>query len=107
MDRTHPTTARLETAPPATERGRRQDDPIHNRRSLDALHVGGVESLCARLDLELDLLTLGERLEPIHRDRGEVHEDIFAPLLLDEAIPLGVIEPLYFPSGHCALPPTE
>src|SRR5436190_18172914 len=99
------TTASLqETAPPATDRGRRQEEPTHNRRSLDALHVGGVESLRTRLDLELDLLTLGECLEPVHRDRGEVDEDILAALLLDEAIPLGVIEPLYFPSGHCALP---
>src|SRR4051794_18456267 len=107
VDCAHTTGPLPKTAPPATERGRRQEHPTDNRRSLDALHVGGVKSLRTRLDLELDLLPLGERLEAIHRDRGEVHEDILAPFLLDEAIPLGIIEPLYFPSGHCARPPPE
>src|SRR5678816_1158458 len=74
--------------------------------ALDALHVGGVEPLCARLDLEFHLLTLSERLEPVHRDCREVDEDVLAPLLFNEAVPLCVIEPLHFPSGHCALPPT-
>ncbi len=63
-----------------------------------------MESLRARLDLELDLLTLGERLEPIHRDRGEVHEHVLAPLLLDEAVPLRVIEPLDRASSACHVP---
>ena len=70
-------------------------------RSAHALHVGGVKPLGTCLDLELDLLSLGKRLEPFHADRGEVNEDVFAPLLLDEAVTLGIIEPFHFPFGHC------
>ena len=87
--------------------GRRQENLANDPEVLDALHVGGVQSLRAGLDLELDLLPLGEGLEPVHRDRGEVDEHILTSLLFDEAVPLGVIEPLYFPSGQCALPPAE
>jgi hypothetical protein len=105
--------------PPAVRRSPRKQHrlPVRGRRlqypgawrtgSGQALHVGGVKSLGARLDLELHLLTLGERLEALHADRGEVDEHVLAPLLLDEAVPLGVIEPLHFPSGHCLLPPTK
>src|SRR5689334_9324680 len=69
---------------------------------LDALHVRRVEALGTRLDLELDLLTFGEGLEPIHHDRRKVDEHILAAILFNEAITLRVIEPLHFPSGHAS-----
>src|SRR5215204_1686639 len=105
MDRA-PTAVKCSENSTACHGGQADAGPGHCGR-LDALHVGGVESLRPRLDLELDLLTLGERFEPIHCDRGEVDEDVLASLLFDETVPLRVIEPLHFPSGHCALPPTE
>jgi len=69
---------------------------------LNASDVHRVEAFCTRLDLELDFLTFDERLEPIHHDRREMDEHILAAILLNEAVPLRVIEPLHFPSGHAA-----
>src|SRR3982751_6504982 len=68
--------------------------------SSDADHVRRVKPLVAALDLELDELSLGEGLETLHRDGGEVNEDVLPSLLLNEAIALGIIEPLDLPSGH-------
>src|SRR5690606_18628604 len=62
--------------------------------------VGGLEPLLRLTNLELHVLPLGERLEPLHRDRGEVDEDVLTVRLLNEAIALGVIEPLHLTSGH-------
>src|ERR1043166_8296791 len=59
-----------------------------------------MQSFLAGVDLELHLLTFGEALEPIHLDGGEVDEHIFSTVLFDEAITLGVIEPLHLPSCH-------
>src|SRR5258705_4253121 len=87
------------TAPPATGAGGSRIT-CGRRGDSDALHVGGVKTFRTGLNLELYLLALRERLEPVHRDCGEVHEDVLASLLFDEAIALGVIEPLHFPSGH-------
>ena len=84
----------LKTAPPATGQAVAGSAVLERRCSADALHVGGVKALRACLDLELDFLSLGERLEAIHRDRGEVHEDVLASFLFNEAVPLGIIEPL-------------
>jgi len=80
---------------------------VSKQRSAYALHVGGVKPLGTCLDLELDFLTFSKCLEAIHRDRREVDEDVLASFLLNEAIALGVIEPLYFPSGHCNLSPAK
>src|SRR5687767_9586866 len=61
---------------------------------LDRGDVRRLGALGALDDLELHLLTLGQRLVPLHRDRGEVDEDVLATLTLDEAVPLLVREPL-------------
>src|SRR5690606_25788192 len=74
--------------------------PSFGSRSADPLNVGRVQALVAVLDLELYFLSLGERLETVHRDCREMHEDVFTALLLNEAVALGIIEPLHFPSGH-------
>src|ERR1043165_4442553 len=62
---------------------------------LDGDDVRGLQALLPLHDLELDALTLGQRLVPLHRDRGEVDEHILALRPLDEAIALLVREPLH------------
>jgi hypothetical protein len=52
------------------------------------------------LNLELDDLAFSKRLEAVHLDRREVDEDVLARVLFNEAITLGVIEPLDLPSRH-------
>ena len=44
--------------------------------------------------LELDELALVQRFVSVHFDSGEVNEDVFTGLALNETIPLGRIEPL-------------
>jgi len=89
--------------PPAGEGRRRETWTAYECRGvLDARDVRRVEALCTRLDLELDFLTLGECLEAVHADRGKVHEDVLATFLFNEPVPLCVIEPLHFPSGHAS-----
>src|ERR1041385_7413498 len=66
--------------------------------SGDARHVGRMKPLLAGVDLELHFLAFGETLEAVHLDRGEMDEHIFSVVLLNEAISLGVIEPLHLPS---------
>lgn len=69
---------------------------------LDPRDVCGVESLRAALNLKLDYLSFRKAFETVHLDRGKMHEDVFAAFLLNEAIALGVIEPLNLPSGHAS-----
>src|SRR5512146_179564 len=91
----------LNARSPGVQTARRQSEEACVRRwSADLLNVGGVETFVAVLDLELDLLSFGKRFEAVHRDSGEMHEDVFAALLFNEAVALGGIEPLHFPSGH-------
>jgi hypothetical protein len=45
-------------------------------------------------DLELHLLTLAKGLEPLGLDRGMVYEDVRTALAGDEAVALGIAEPL-------------
>src|SRR6266571_1410382 len=71
---------------------------------LDLVDVGRLESLRALGDLELDGLALLESLVPFALDGGEVDEDVRSILLLDESVPLAVIEPLHFSPGHWARP---
>jgi hypothetical protein len=93
------------TTPPAIAGGRR-GWVVHSVRvtvveaSSDAGYVRYMESFLTGPDLELDFLTFRKRFEPIHRDGGEVHKDVLAAVLFDEAIAFGVIEPLHLPSGH-------
>src|SRR5690606_37385227 len=88
-------------SPPAWVQAGGYARPGEARRS-DASHVGGVEPLGAGLNLELDDLALRQGLEAVHLNGGEMYEDVFAALLLNEAIAFGVIEPLNLPSGHAS-----
>src|SRR5215831_21281365 len=89
----------LKTAPPAIAGGRLQGFDLSAVES-DADHVRSVEPFLAGADLELHFLSFGERLEPFHTDGGEVDEDVLTAVLFNEAVPLGVIEPLHLTSGH-------
>src|SRR5690606_26791490 len=86
-------------------RGERRQ-PIRPEKTTGAFRtsalrdVGGVQPLVAVLNLEFDSLSFLQRLESVHLDCREVHEHIVSALLFDEAISLGVIEPLHLPSGH-------
>src|ERR1700742_2153503 len=55
-------------------------------------------------DLELDALTVFQRLVAVHLDRGEVDEDVLPPVDRDEAIALLAVEPLDGALCHGALP---
>src|SRR6185437_8915194 len=67
---------------------------------LHALNVCRVKTFCTRLNLEFHFLSLSECLEAIHGDGREMHEDVFATLLLDETETLGIIEPLHLALCH-------
>src|SRR5688500_17756860 len=66
----------------------------------DSRDVGCVQTLFSSPNLELNFLPFRERLESVHGDCRKVHEHVFAAFLLNEAVPLGIIEPLRLPSGH-------
>jgi hypothetical protein len=55
----------------------------------------GLQALRALLDLELHKLALGKRFVSLHLNRGEMDENIFPRLALNEAISLGSVEPLH------------
>src|SRR5580765_1832214 len=63
--------------------------------------VAGLQALRPLHDLELDPLSLGERLEALTTDCGEVHEHVLATLLRDETETLRVVEPLHSTRRHC------
>src|SRR6476469_9388190 len=67
----------------------------------DLADVGGLKSLRALDDLELDVVALGERAEPLGNDGGVVHEHVFATVLRYEAESLRIIEPLDRALRHC------
>src|SRR5206468_2085425 len=56
--------------------------------------VRGLGTLWPLDDLELHTLAFGEGLEAVHRDRGEVDEDVVPSFALDEAVALLVRKPL-------------
>jgi hypothetical protein len=64
-------------------------------------HLRRLEALGRFLDLVLDGLALLEALESLHLHRGEVHENVFAALVVgDETEALVVVEPLDLAGGH-------
>src|SRR5437773_10925792 len=68
--------------------------------ALHANDVRGVQPLLSGLHFQLHRLPFAERLEPVHLDRREMHEDVLATFLLNEAVPLRIIEPLHLSPGH-------
>src|ERR1041384_7349200 len=64
--------------------------------------VGGADAAVGLLRVVRHLLALGEDLESRAGDGGEVHEDVLAAFVgLDEAEPLGLVEPLDGAGSHC------
>ena len=68
---------------------------LHRVSKLGFGYVFSLKTLGTLPDLELDQLSLVQRLIAIHLDRGEVNENIFSRLPLDETITLRCIEPLH------------
>ena len=52
-------------------------------------------------DLELHVVAFGQGAEALRDDGGVMHEHVLAPVLRDEAEPLGIIEPLDRALRHC------
>ena len=65
---------------------------------LEGLDVRGLQALGALGHFEFNRLAIVQRLVAISQDGGEVHENIFTALALDESKALARVEPL-----HCSL----
>jgi hypothetical protein len=63
--------------------------------SLQGPHVLSLPALGTLGHVELDRLAFLEAPEPACLDGREVHKNIFATLPADEAVALGIVEPLY------------
>src|SRR5215510_5454963 len=85
----------------ASRRGRPGD--VKKWFELNLANVGGLQPLGSASHVELEGLTLGQRLEPFALNRGEMHEDVFAVLLGDEAETLRFVEPLHGATSHLQL----
>src|SRR5712692_1244708 len=68
------------------------------RQRLEGCNVLSLEALRAFLHFKFHCLAFVERFISFHRDRGEMHENIFSRLALDESEALRSIKPL-----HCSL----
>jgi hypothetical protein len=66
-----------------------------NWAELHAADVSGLGALGSLLHFKDHFLPLTQGLEPLHGDRGEVHEDIGAARLLEESEALLFVEPLH------------
>src|SRR5690606_19765113 len=67
----------------------------------EAADVGSLQALGALLDVELDLLVLGQVAVAVTRDRLEVRENVFAAVVgSDEAEALVGVKPLNSSSCH-------
>jgi hypothetical protein len=69
--------------------------PIPRSYELEAYDVLSLQALRALLDLELDSLSLIERLIAVGLNGRKVYENVLAGLALDESVSLAGIEPLY------------
>jgi len=65
---------------------------------LEAGNVFRLKALGTLFHFKFNCLAFVERFVSVHHDGGEVHENIFSGLALDESIALRSIEPL-----HCSL----
>src|SRR5262249_14451330 len=70
----------------------------------DDANLLGFFALSAGRDLELDGVTLVERLVATAFDVGEVDEHVAGPFSRDEAEALLGVEKLHCASGHCMIP---
>src|SRR5262249_8608872 len=89
------TSRNASAVPPRRKCDATADEPAVASRWLHLADVGRLQPFRAARDLELDLITLGQALEALGRDRAEVHEHVLAALLCDEAKTLRIVEPLH------------
>src|SRR5712691_11947185 len=69
--------------------------PLSGRlRRVHGCDVGCLQAFGALHEVELNGRSFGERAEPLSLNRGEVNENILAAFHADEAIALGIVEPL-------------
>ncbi len=66
-----------------------------------------MKPLVPGLDLELHLLPFLKGFEALRLNGREVDEYVFTAVLGDEAVSLGIVEPLHSPLGHCEHPPAR
>jgi len=69
-------------------------------RELDRPDVFGLPAFRPFSDAELNGLTLLQAFKPACLDRRKMYKNVFAILAADEAVPLGVVEPLYCSLFH-------
>jgi len=60
---------------------------------VDGGNVGGLQTLGALLDFELNLLALFQTAETIGLNSGEVYEDILTTFMSNKAVAFAAIEP--------------
>lgn len=65
-------------------------------------YVYGLLALVVLLDLELDVLTLGKRLETVGYDTRVVNEYFAALFIKDKSVSFFAVEPFYFASHSSA-----
>ena len=65
--------------------------------------VIGLWTFLTLRDVELHCVAFLQGLEPLALDGGVVNEDVRPPILADEAVTLGVIEPFHFSLKSCHL----
>jgi hypothetical protein len=70
------------------------------KRELGFHYVFSDQAALVFLDIECDLVTLGEGFEPGHGDGREMHEHILAVFLGDETIALTLVKPFNSPFSH-------
>src|SRR6185369_3816353 len=74
------------------------------QRSADDPDALSLRALLTGRDLELDPLTVAERLVAIHGDGREVHEHVLATVYGDEAVTFFTVEPLHRAFNHRCIP---
>ena len=73
------------------------------KESSGRLNVRGLQAFVALHDLELNTLTLGQRLVAVHRDRGEVNEHVVPPSRSMNPKPFSFENHLTVPSANSVL----
>lgn len=69
--------------------------PARLRFELEASDVRGLQTFRSAGDLEFNRLPFVERLVPFRLDSGEVYENVFTGLALDEPETLAGVEPFH------------
>jgi hypothetical protein len=64
-------------------------------------NVGGLQTLRTFLDIKVDRLAFGQRLESVSLDCGEVHEHVVTAISrCNKTEALGLVKPLYSACSH-------